>query len=44
MPDNQKQKELVTEARGLARWFSIDIKIKIFGVTIWEYHFPPQNQ
>lgn len=35
--------EKINEARGLAKWFSVDITIKIFGVTIWEYHFPPKN-
>ena len=35
--------EKVDQAKGLARWFSVDVKIAIFGVTIWEYHFPPKN-
>lgn len=39
-----KQKQcLVDDAKGLAKWFAVDIVIKIFGVTIWEYHFPPKK-
>ena len=33
----------VNEAKGLAKFLAVDIIIKIFGVTVWEYHFPPQN-
>lgn len=28
-------------ASRLAKWFSIDLTIKIFGVTILEWHYPP---
>lgn len=33
----------VSQARGLAKFLSVDICIKIFGVVIWEYHFPPKE-
>lgn len=33
----------VEQARGLAKFFEVDIEIKIFGVTVWKYHFPPSN-
>lgn len=41
MPDSLREQK-VSEAKGLAKWFSVDVTIKIFGVTIWEYHFPPK--
>lgn len=28
-------------AKGFASWISIDLTIKIFGVTILEWHYPP---
>lgn len=34
----------INQAKGLAKFLSVDICIKIFGVTIWEYHFPPKVQ
>ena len=34
--------EMLSNARGLSKFFAVDIVIKIFGVTIWEYHFPPK--
>lgn len=37
------QTNLVNNAKGLAKWFSVSVTIKIFGVTIWEYHFPPKS-
>mgnify|MGYP006988871110 FL=1 len=42
MDDNRKT-EAVASAKGLAKWFSVDIEIKIFGVSIWSYHFPPKT-
>lgn len=34
---------LVSQAKGLAKWLSIDLTIKIFGYVLLEYHFPPQT-
>lgn len=34
---------IVNQAKGLAKFLAVDITIKIFGVTIWEYHFPPKS-
>lgn len=31
----------VKKVRGLAKWFEIDLEIKIFGVSIVKWHFPP---
>ena len=42
MSDLEKQ-EYVSNARGLAKYFELDVKLKLFGVVIWEYHFPPKN-
>lgn len=33
----------INQAKGLAKFLAVDICIKIFGVTIWEYHFPPKT-
>ena len=34
--------DAVNQAKGLAKWLSIDLEIKIFGVSILKYHFPPK--
>ena len=39
----KKDLKLVNEARGLAKFLSIDFTVKIFGIEIISYHFPPQN-
>lgn len=39
----EKQDEQIKTAKGLAKWFAVDITIRLFGVIIWEYHFPPQK-
>ena len=39
----EKKQALITDAEGLAKLFSVDISIKLFGHTIWEYHFPPKK-
>lgn len=43
MTDSQKS-NLIEEARGLAKWLSVDFSIKVFGVTIIEWHFPPKSK
>lgn len=50
----EKQKNVIDSAllaesrekkvRGLAKWFEIDLEIKIFGMTIVKWHFPPENE
>ena len=30
-------------AKSLSKYFAIDLVIKVFGVTICEYHFPPKS-
>lgn len=32
----------VDSARGLAKWFSVHVEIKIFGHVVWSYTYPPQ--
>lgn len=43
MSEKTKQ-TLIADGKGLAKWFSVDISIKMFGQTIWEYHFPPKSE
>ena len=31
-------------ARKLKQWLEIDFSIKIFGITIVKFHFPPQDE
>ena len=31
-------------AKKLQRWLEIDFSIKIFGITIVKFHFPPQDE
>ena len=30
-------------AKRLSKWFEIDVTIKMFGVTVFSWHFPPQK-
>lgn len=39
----QTKQTLIADAKGLAKWLSVDFSIKIFGVTLVEWHFPPKN-
>lgn len=39
----EQKNEAVASAKGLARLLSIDLSIKIFGVEILSYHFPPKT-
>lgn len=43
MCNTKQELKQVETAKGLAKLFSVDVCIKIFGVTIWEYHYPPKN-
>lgn len=38
---NQSKQSKIFAARMLSKWFEIDISIKIFGVTVFSWHFPP---
>ena len=31
-------------AKKLQQWLEIDFRIKIFGITIIQFHFPPQDE
>ena len=33
----------IKEAKGLAKWFSVKIEIRMFGHLIWSYQWPPQQ-
>lgn len=41
--DIQSEKALVNDAKGLAKWFRVSVKIEIFGHTIFEWVWPPQK-
>lgn len=41
--EEQKIQTDLNVARGLARMFSVDVTIKMFGHVVWEYHFPPKT-
>lgn len=32
----------IRQVKGLAKYFEVDITIKLFGVVIYEFHFPPK--
>lgn len=38
-----KEKEMVLRAKKLSKWFEIDLTIKIFGVVVFQWHYPPQE-
>lgn len=42
MSENTKL-SMINDAKGLAKFFAVDIVIKIFGHVIWEYHFPLES-
>ena len=49
--NNAKKSNLVSSelkkgkiAKKLQQWLEIDFSIKIFGITIVKFHFPPQNE
>ena len=50
--NNAKKSNLVSSselkkgkiARKLQQWLEIDFSIKIFGITIVKFHFPPQDE
>lgn len=33
----------VKSARGLSKWLELDFSLKIFGVEILHWHYPPQR-
>lgn len=39
----QQKTQAVNEAKGLAKWFKIELKISIFGHTIFNWTWPPQS-
>lgn len=41
---NQEKMSRVAEARGLAKWFKIELTISIFGHTLLHWVYPPQNE
>lgn len=41
---SSKALKLVANARSMAKWFSIDLSIKLFGIEIISWHYPPIEQ
>lgn len=41
--DKQSENAFVSEAKGLGKYFQLDVTLKLFGQVIWEWHFPPKN-
>ena len=39
----RKELKAVNEAKGLAKWLKIELRVSIFGVTIIEWTYPPQS-
>lgn len=35
------QRTELSQARGLAKWFSVKVEIRVFGKLIWSYVWPP---
>lgn len=42
MSEIQKN-EILEKSKELSQWFSIDFSIKVFGVEILSFHFPPKK-
>lgn len=41
---SQEQQEAVYQAKGLAKWFRLELTISIFGVTIIHWVVPPDEK
>lgn len=41
--DKQSKATIVNDVKGLAKWFKVSVKIEVFGHTIFEWVWPPQN-
>ena len=44
MKTPQEQKEMLSKARGLAKFFKIELTISIFGHVVINWVYPPQNE
>lgn len=42
MISTEEKQAAVNEARGLAKWFKIELKISLFGHVIFNWTWPPQ--
>ena len=42
MIDNATKNAAIKEAKGLAKWFKIELKISLFGQVIFDWTWPPQ--
>lgn len=40
---NQSERRCLSETKGVARLFSVEIKIRLFGRVVWHIVFPPNS-
>lgn len=39
----EEKASLLAKLKSLKDWFELDVNIKIFGVTVLHWHYPPQD-
>lgn len=39
----RQKKKALNEVRFLAKWFQVEISIRLFGKLVWSYKWPPDN-
>lgn len=39
--EKSEKELLVNKLRSLKNWFELDVQIKIFGITVLRWHYPP---
>lgn len=42
--DNQSRKEFINAGKDLSPFFEVEISIRVLGIVIWHYVFPPRNK
>lgn len=42
--ENSIKKVAPTLVKSFANWFELDICIKLFGVVVFKYHYPPSKE
>lgn len=41
--NSKAKEELVTSVKSSARWFEVEITLRLFGVEVWHAFFPPKK-
>lgn len=44
MNEIQQKEAFLSEAKGLGKFFQLDVTLRLFGQIVWEWHFPPKSQ